>query len=289
MRSFVILSLLLLAIVCVQSHSVLKVPAAWNPNPSKVKSCGAGQPQGAAQATYCPSTAYTIKWQVVVGDGVGPVTIGINLGTKTTANFTTLKTDDSPTAVGTYSISVVMPATECNLCTLQIQSTSDWFSCSTISISASACGQAVTDAPLEPVKVDNQLSFCTMKNKKTVMVPVGANVADIDKATQVSFAANLANPLVFSNNDSNCRQLYYPFICDLAFPQAPGSFNETVDASNSLTQQECASFSSACQVTELHSSLYPCGTYPLEENSSNTLVASLASLVFVSVISTLLF
>jgi len=280
--------LLCLLIVCsiftaTNGHALLQVPKPWNPAASMAAPCS-GSPNTTPQITYCPGSKANIIWNVQVGDGVGPVTFKLSTSHDQTKFDTTLtSTGATPDKTGPFSFQVDIPNVACqdNLCYLQAFSDSKWFSCASINIAADC--NAVQTA-LVPEEVED-LQFCTMVNKRTVLVPVGSTETTIkaaDDATLATFKANMANPAVIGTNTTTCGNYLAEMMCDQAFPLAPGS--DGVQVTN-VCSETCNDFKEVCGVVA-HSALFPCENYP-KCSSAFKQLPSLFILFFIVVIALL--
>ncbi|KYR01879.1 putative transmembrane protein [Tieghemostelium lacteum] len=269
-------------IAIISAHSALVSPKPFNPNQSKQAQCGGGSQQADPQVTFCAGQDATIVWQVFASDGNGAVTFGIDYAGGVTTFETIQSTGTTPTTVGKYTFSLKIPADKTSAkATLQAKSTTGWYSCSTVAIATTGCG-ADTAVAKEPTEVDD-LNFCTMVNDKTVMIDTGADADTLDGAAQLTYSTNIANPLVFANNGSQCQQAYKPFLCKLTFPLAKGSDGVDPDP---ICKEECENVSTYCQTTELHSTLYPCDEYA-SCNSSSALVPAFVLLAIFAIFSLL--
>ncbi|EFA79282.1 putative transmembrane protein [Heterostelium album PN500] len=284
MRIVALALVCLMTISLVSSHAVLTNPVSWNTNPSKTSPCGGGTPATAPVATYCKGQPATLTWKVVAGDGTGPLTISIDPagGTSFTTVVNQVAPAVNPNAVSTFKAVVTMPDITCDKCTLQVFSSSNWFSCSTIKI-AEKCDTPVEDR--QAVLADD-LTFCgKWVNEHVVSIPVGQTAETIDDSVAATFAANLKNPLVFQNNDTNCANKYAAFLCAYNFPLDDPSGNVSQPIYK-ISEGQCAGMNDACATTDLHRTLYPCDSYPTSNNAFN-IVPSMIAFVAVVVLALL--
>lgn len=267
-------AVLLAFVASIYAHSISRVPPAWNPNPSKTAQCGGGRPGPVVMNLY-PGQVQEFTWEVVAGDGAGAVTIRIDPsgGSFTGANFVTLERTDNvvPNSVGTFKFSAKIPDVVCtgtntaggtgNVCTLQMFSTSNWYSCATVQVIRSNNGTVVsTVQPTLPVtcNVATGLRFCTWMNGQNVIVPPGqASPIQLDWAVQSAYNSYLQNTLVFKNpNHPQCAGWFQKLICGLNFQSCetgarPGGCN-----------QACMNTNAFCETTDVHLSLYNCTKFP---------------------------
>ncbi|KAN0030909.1 hypothetical protein ACTA71_009556 [Dictyostelium dimigraforme] len=286
--------ILLLSILVnyISGHSVLVEPTPFSNNPSKTALCGGGSKQTVPQISWCPDSTKTNKatWKVVVGDGIGPVTFRLATNGGTTEADFTLKLQSvgpEPTTVGTFSYTVTVPTgTTCTgangICTLQVSSSSNWFSCSSIALNSSACNTAPKETALVEytVTANSQVKFCDQVVNKVVLLPAGTDLKEYDNKTQGVFKNNMANPLVIGSNTAECGDLYEKVLCDVSFPIAPGSDGKAV---YQVTRKQCDDFIEKCDVVS-HADLYPCSIYG--DSSSSSIVIPI--LLIISILSMVL-
>jgi len=294
-------AVLLLALFCafigVNSHAVLTVPAAWNPNPSKTSECGGGTATGTPAAQWVRGATETINWHVIAADGEGPVygyldpQGGQNFGTGNSpvaingASGVILTTTTDTT---NYPIQITVPSDiECkgggnNLCTLQLVS-SGWYSCATVQI-CDNCTNEVIEIPHVCVQGDSagSLNYCSFLDKMDVNITEHTTPAIQDVYSEAAAASYLPNPHVFLNgNDSTCRQLFNTFLCLVNMPPCDG--NDGV--SHGVCQSMCNTVMQTCDLTPEHSGLYDCSTYPVCTSddgfsAATSLIASLGLTAF---------
>lgn len=282
-----LLSILIVTCLCayVSGHAKLVVPVGWNPEPSTAAPCGGiTTAPTRAKATWRVGETAIIEWNVVAGDGAGPVTAVLDTqgGTFTdnTATYTTLVADGASVGTGSKTFQFTVPDVACTgankLCTIHVYSSSNWHACTSVKICNDDCNTTVVEKV--PVQA-NGLTFCTEYNGKTVLVDDGTAVTQVDAGVRVVFTNNLNNTNVFTNGkDSDCRGAYKKFLCGRGFPLNPGSDGQQVVGDNcrgicKTALQECGI------VTALHASLYNCdalATCKGETSAASSLYASFA-------------
>lgn len=245
-------------------HAILNQPAAWNTQPSTRAPCGGATAAGRTpiQLAVAAGGTLNLDWQVVAGDGAGPVTVSIdpNGGTNfaVQARVTSANTN---AAVGRYKIAATVPAgTVCGQtgCTLQVKSSSNWYSCSSINLQAAPTQQPTpkptTPAPTEqtvtqqptanpteptpkPTRVPTRvptplpklcltasnLNFCDMLNGKSVLAESNQQMALNDQLAANAFADDTANPKVFLLTTDTCKTNYKNVLCNKYLPGCTSS------------------------------------------------------------------
>jgi len=188
-------------------------------------------------------------------DGVGPVTALIDPTGGTNFTINVPLTGQTPQTVGTFTFTATVPSITCTgrnaMCTLQVASSSDWFSCSSILITST--GGAVPP-PATCVEA-NQLSFCSVVDNTQVLLPGGqSNLYNYDLTLGSTFNATLNNPLVFSSpNAKGCYAAYYKLFCGFNLQLCslvPAGCNQACLLTNSL-----------CGIQNSHTGLYNCSNY----------------------------
>jgi len=257
---------LLAVAACVSAHAVSIMPPAWNPNPSTTAPCGNGANPQATSINWNIGTTQTITWQVLALDGAGAVTVLIDTTggqtfTQGTSPSMTL-TGTIPPGVGTYNFTSTVPNVKCTgtggTCTLQLKSSSGWYSCATVAI-VDPNNPPATKAPTLPPNCQPAfgLTFCTMMNGQNVYLPNGQiSAISLDHAVNSAYTQYLANPKVFHNPyDTNCQGWFKKFICGLNFQPCGAAYG------TGGCQQACLNTNSFCQVDNSHLTLYQCGNY----------------------------
>jgi len=264
MKNFLIIASLLISFLgCVLGHAKLDTPTAWNPNPSKTFPCGGGAPQPYASVVWQQGTVQNLIWEVVAGDGVGPVQGLINVKAQT--DFTspvTLFTNGNSPALGQHTMTFKIPNIVCqgpnSTCLLQVSSSSGWVACSTISISNSS-----NSGPVENTYCvyGTEIQFCATKNAANVSIPLGTSTATVDLQVLSTYETNINNTNVFLNGaDPNCQAAYKALVCDNGLPSC---------GRTSACQETCQNAVNLCSLTPDEANLYPCSTYPTCGNSGN--------------------
>jgi len=204
---------------------------------------------------------FTITWDVIAADGNGPVTMLIDptgLQNFQTATNVPL-TGATPTTVGTYTFTGTTPALTCagtgNTCVVQLSSSTDWFSCATVSILTAGKNQTTASPTLPQIcSIAKGLTFCTWMNNQQVVVPPGVlSPIQLDWLVQATYNSYLANPLVFTTpTNPQCAGWFQKLLCGINF-QPCNQFYGTGGCN-----QACVNTNNFCSVTQLHSTLYNC-------------------------------
>jgi len=219
LKNFLAFALLLSLVFYISCHARLSNLADWNPNFSKTSPCGGGAQPTKKAGTLVIGNTVVFTWQIIASDGVGTVTAAIDTTGGTTFNTPLALTGTQPTAIGTYTFSATVPSLTCTgastdgskLCTIQLQSSSGWFSCTSLEIVAT--GSQVVTIPQKCV-YPSSLTFCSMVNGQNVNIPdLGQDLASYDQTVQNTFYNTLYNPLVFQTpNISSCGSYYKKII-----------------------------------------------------------------------------
>jgi len=277
----------------VDSHSILRTPQSWNTRESKNNPCGGrNAAQGAAVAATAVTAGATVpgRWEVTAGDGNGPITITY---VETAAEVTRAGFDNARAAqqtlnvnmnpipqrgTGSYDFTFTAPPASANCrggpagnqCYIQVKSTSNWYSCATLTMPSPtpAPSVGVTDPPtssptqgppptarscetLQDASVQN--SICAGLNGKAVKPSLQSPQERVNLAAD-EFSGYVSNGIVFRNSIGNqlCQQWLAQYSCSQQFPncdvQNPG-----------LTKNICKS---RCLNT-----MYECDVDPLHENA----------------------
>jgi len=257
----------------------------WNPNPSTAL-CGGQSPQpalfvfpaGAIVGTTADGAKNLIdlSWDVVAGDGEGPVTIAVdqNGGTNFNTPGTVINTDNNPT-VAQHALAIQIPSgITCsgpgNSCTLRVIGSNNWQSCVTFLINNA--GGSTGSAPAEPTPSCQAAnlptgSFCMYANSlSSVFVPIGTTTQQMDAAALTTYTATRANLKVFSSGltDPNCGPLYHQYLCETIFFQAGCGAPGSTPSSNPTLQVAtpcrnlCIAMQCLCGLNRTHVGLYPC-------------------------------
>jgi len=265
---------LALFVASATAHAVSRDPIPWNVNPSTTAVCGGGTNTNTATQTYTVGQQMTIKWSVVASDGNGPVTAVLD--TTGNTNFATgvsiPLTGTQPSAgVGDYTFTATTPDVTCTgagaTCTLQLKSSSNWYSCATVKIVRST-GGSTTVAPTIPrtCVVGKGLTFCTWMNGQNVALPLGQiSAIAVDYTLQVTYNQYLANPQIFSTPDNpNCYGWFKKLLCGSTFQPC----NERYGTGG--CNQACVNTNNYCGITQLHSTLYQCSANYTNTDSDMT-------------------
>jgi len=216
----------------------------------------------------------TFVWYVLAGDGVGAVTAAIDPTGGTNFNVPLPLTGPIPGTVGSYTFSATVPSVTCTgastdgskLCSIQFQSTSAWYSCTSVEILTT--GTQTVSIPKKCV-YPSVLKFCDMINGQNVLIPdVGQDLAAYDVTLKNNFYATLYNPAVFNSpNTSACGDYFKKLYCGINYPlcSAPNDGG---------CGQTCEAINLKCGVTELHKPLFECNTSYTNRDKDATGVCS---------------
>jgi hypothetical protein len=263
-------------------HAVLTFPRPWDPNPSKSNPCGnSNAAQTGDIVNITVGETIFIQWRVVAGDGSGDVTgmIDPTGGKDFTVPITSL-VGKAP-GVGSYTYQFQMPNVSCpnDICTAQIKSSSNWYSC--FSFRASGQSSFKLDPSLLTRKVCrnvNNLGFCNHLNGKNVLVPVGANENQIDGQLTGFYEQSVNNPNVMTMGSSQACQSRLKFII------CAQQFTDYCGRSSILTmpdQSYCDETLDACKVTDSHLGLFNCTQFAqsaMQESEGTKRIESIATL-----------
>jgi hypothetical protein len=255
-----VLTLIAFATIClvmVQGHAKLNTPTAWNPNPSKTANCGGvTTAPTVAAATLILGQPWTFQWQIVAGDGAGPVAFSLSTSNNATA-FAGSPFFTSASISATQQVNAItLPATSTTatalggftsctgtggLCAIRLKSSSDWYACTTVKILASA-PPSTTPAPspapgpspsgstvtVPTCVIASGLSVCSAVNGKSVLIlPGSTGTAAEFKAketdiVQNAITLNMANPFVFETPSTpGCIESYTRLLCAKTFMACP--------------------------------------------------------------------
>lgn len=267
---FTIATLALLALVPLcAGHSQLNNPAAWNPRPSKRSPCGGGA--ATAATPLVAGQPWTFDWQIIAGDGRGPVTVKVDSAAGSTFNAAGVFTSENFVGKGNYQFTIpgATTATMNGPVTLQLKSSSNWYACASIN----AQGNAVTDAPTNagtiaptqppppPCQIAAGLQMCGALNGKNVAVAPGRNLAQIEAGLLIDRDAMLGNPDVFDNSkNAGCIDAVTRTMCAMTFPTCGTDQRTLVGAACKTT---CENLNSMCVTDPQHADLFKCteGTF----------------------------
>jgi len=266
----------------------------WNTRESKSRPCGNG-----AMPTTAVTGANKVQggsivsgmWEVTAGDGNGPVTITL---AKTDAEVNSFSGPDTipinmdpvpQSGTGKYPFTFVAPvAGTCTggadkkSCHLQFKSTSNWYSCMTLSLEAPQTG-APTGAPTvkpvtafptasptvappspAPTKTRNSCTpvpqitgYCSGLSGKNVAVLFGTDtISQAFERLEAEANANRLNPLVFRNGQSaNCITAFERYWCS----RLPLCTDYTI---TTQCKNSCLEAMSYCDLDPLHIKTFSC-------------------------------
>jgi hypothetical protein len=264
MNSFLLFSIVSSFVVLANCHAILRVPTAFNTNPSKTSPCGGGATSVAVDAAWKIGSTVQITWEVVASDGVGLVSVSFDTtGTQTFPGATTIPLVVAP-AIGYFNMTFTVPQLTCNgpnaTCTAQFSSSSAWFSCTTVQLTVNAPPIIVTTPTCALV---NGLSFCNQLNGQYVLVPYGQTALAVDQSTATAFTATLYNPNVFTTpNSTICSNAYQNFLCHNDLPYCGGPA--------AACQSVCNLALQVCGISASHIGLYNCASGPVSCCQNNT-------------------
>jgi len=278
----------------------------WNTRESKNSPCaGRSAAQGSAVTATAVTAGATVagSWQVTAGDGNGPITITYveTAAEVTNAGFAAAASNGQTLAVqmnpipqrgtGTYPFTFTAPpatancrgGTEGNQCYIQVKSTSNWYSCATLTMPPAPTPSPIPAVTRSPTKTPTATppptqptcstlqdagvasSICAGLNGKSVKEDDLQSVAEkLDLAVR-EFSAYVSNGIIFRNSKSNtvCQQWLAQYSCSQRF--------ENCDVqSPALTKNICMS---RCLNT-----MYQCDVDPLHEGA--LLTATCGSTMF---------
>jgi len=256
MKNLVCLLVFLSLCINVFGHAKLDTPTAWNPNPSKTFPCGGGAPQPFASIVWQGGSLQSLIWEVVAGDGVGPVEGLIN--TQAQTNFdtgvVTLFTGGNSPSLGQHIMTFTVPNIQCvgpnQTCLLQVSSSSGWVACSTISISNTS--RSISEKNV--CVYGTEIQFCSFRNAANISIPLGTSASSVDLQVNSTYNTNINNPNVFTNGgDANCQAAYKQLACLDGLPDC---------GQTSACKTVCQNAVTLCGLTPAEANLYDCSTYP---------------------------
>lgn len=255
----------LLALVpAVSGHSQLNSPAAWNPRPSKRSPCGGGA--ATSPTVLVPGQDWDFDWQVVAGDGRGPVTIKVDAAAGTNFGATVFTTENFPNKGRfPFKIPAAQTAGLSGPITLQLKSSTNWYACASINAQAA---QAVTDAPTSggttnaPTTAAPRcqtaagLQMCAGINGKSIAVAPGRSLAQMESGLLVDRDAALGNPAVFDkSSNAGCIDALTKTMCAMTFPACAVDERTKVGA---VCQNNCQNLNNMCVTNPIHADLFLC-------------------------------
>jgi len=254
----------------VAGHAVLRQPPAWNSNPSKTSPCGGGTATDVV-ATYQVGSTVTITWQVVAGDGAGQLSAAVDLngGTNFATTLTVGGSGAAPTSVGTYQATITMPGTTSAKATLQVKSSSGWYSCATIKLQTGAVSAQDSPAHSTTCVTLSGLTFCSDLNGKSVKGFIGnKDPKEVDTELKSTHDSYLGNPLVYKPLMDTCSETYRKFLCAQTFVPCTASDSATACAGT------CDDVGFQCGVQPEHTTLYNCDLFQADGTSDIYAVCS---------------
>lgn len=281
------------AVSSVMGHAVVVTPTPFNTNPSKTFGCGGAS---AGPLNVIP-TGGTVNWKLIASDGAGDIRMLIDpagggggafptsyQGTPSASIITVgLSGGSTPSVVGTtYSFDFTLPSGltctgssggSTSVCTAQISSTSNWVSCFSFTKTAptvsGSTGTAVQQQGNCVTLTTAMVPTCSQLVGKTVWVPLGSDVGDLDDGVRATMNQNLPNQNVFWNQPQSydvvtpCTTSYKDFLCAQAL--VPCNAAKTQPTSTPYGQQPCQSackeFTCWCDLNDIHAFLYDCTTF----------------------------
>jgi len=220
-------------VLLVSGHAVLKSPKPWNTAASKTSPCGGGTAPTASATTWVPGSTVQIQWQVIAGDGAGAVTVLINTANGNTFSGTGTQIGN-PTAVGTSNFAFTVPAVTCTgaggLCSVQVKSSSNWFSCTSVKIQAASTPVAATSATVAATSATKAAGTSPAATSATKAA--GATTAAKSSAKPVSTAAPPTPPAGGEDDDApTC-----PIVSGLSFCTMVNGNNVTLSLGDTASQ-----------------------------------------------------
>jgi len=286
MTKITFLFCLVYVFLVVDGHSILRQPQAWNTQESKSRPCGNGNMPVAAVTganKALPGNEVSGRWDVTAGDGNGAVTITAVKNDAGAATFADginipITMPTIPTSgTGQYAFTFQVPSdlkcdggADGSSCHLQFKSTSNWYSCMTLSLAVPA-----TAAPTKPLATLSPtgsptitppktctvfatgLPFCSTLAGKSVYLEASAETME-NRLQRVKDDAdfNRLNPLVFRNGQTSaCEAAFNEYWCARSFPHC---------ASGTITDQcktRCEKAMSLCDRDPLHKDAFSCNAY----------------------------
>lgn len=267
--------------VLVDGHSILRTPAAWRNRESKAAPCGGGQLANAVpMAVADGATTINAQWDVTAGDGNGPITV--SYVTTDTTNFggaPTLAVTMDPVpqrGTGQYPFTLNVAALNSNVCNggadgntchIQVKSTSNWYSCASLSMTApvtpppTAGNTAPPTPPPTPIPPVVQKcepisgvtgTLCGGLAGKNVFPP--ENINSLITAIGADYQGMRNNPLVFRNPSTTlCGQYLAQIFC--AF-NIRGCDVGTPPTEKKICKTRCTSAFYECDVDPYHTDAY---------------------------------
>lgn len=199
----------------------------------------------------------TINWNVIAGDGVGQLTARIDpTGGSSFADKTVITLTGSganPTTTGAFTAQIPLPSdVTCDTCTIQVKSSSNWFSCATVKIQAGTVTQTVPPPALGTCISPVGLTFCHELNGKSLNgLPDGRSATTVDAELSATHDNYLANTNVFQPiSQDQCSENYRKYLCATTFTKC--------GATTQSCQSYCSYTTYFCALQSSHAGLYDC-------------------------------
>lgn len=277
--------------VVVNGHAQLNSPAPFNTEPSKAAPCGGARNGPTTQLTVGPGDQLKFNWEVIAGDGVGPVTVSLDPNGGTNFQQTFQVSGATPTRVTKYDLQAAIPADlpACNPntgCTLQFKSTSNWFACAKVKFQmpptpkpTSLPTSKPTEQPTEKAKTRNPttlpttarptarpttkrptpvpcveatgLNYCANVVSGRVETPNGQTLQELDDIAKSLADQNLPNPLVFRQGNTTKCKDVYKKMI------CARTFKRC-DGPMQTCKGDCDRVADACDTNPEHKGLYVC-------------------------------
>ncbi len=156
----------------------------------------------------------------------------------------------------TYAIKIHIPSSlVCAACSMQVKSSTSWFSCSTVQVVAPAPGPAPALPPASSAACSNagNLTFCSQIKFKSIVSNSTALAAATELAVRATFnEISATGSSVFTTQTPQCLAVYSQYLCRNALPFC----GEVVPCTSAL----CYGVVAACGLNESHAGLFPCAT-----------------------------
>jgi len=260
-------------------------------------------------ATLKAGSTWQFQWQLVAGDGSGDVTVkfdpdyGTNFQQGSVATIVS-GPDSSIDVLGYYTLQVTIPAgLKCtggltgNMCSVQFQSTSAWYSCTSITTDISpAANNNVTQTGVPPCMspgaqqnimffcANNNLGQYALRSQFGIWNGAGSNNNPIptlqnpltgfilqDQLANATFFFNMHSALVFSNSKNadgtlkqSCADAYTRYLCAVMFPACSSTQQGWVQPCKST----CYTAIEKCGLQSSHQNLINCVDNPNYSNGN---------------------
>jgi len=294
----------------VDSHSILRIPQSWNTRESKSSPCGGRNAAQGAQVTptaVTPGADVTGRWQVTAGDGNGPISITFveTEAEVTNAGFAAARAKDPPQTLavamnptpqrgtGTYDFTFKAPPASANCrggaagnqCYIQVKSTSNWYSCATLTMPPAPTPAPIPAVTSPPTRSPTQTppptpatcttlqdtavasSICAGLNGKSIKKDDLQSVAEKLNLAIQEFSASVSNGIIFRNSKSNnlCQQWLAQYTCSQRFENCD---IQSPALTKNVCKSRCLNTMYECDVDPLHESallINTCGSSQFSE------------------------